>query len=186
MDNLKTLSDDFFGVNKEKLRPEVLLMPNIPKPLHGVNPRTIMGKQWWDIKRNEAYASTNYHCISCGIHKFDDFNYGLPRLDAHELYSFDYDNFSCCFLDIVPLCTICHDGIHTGRISSLFDKGLVSEEYCWFVYERKKQVCGSYGEVDKIDYTDNWGKWRLEFNGKLYEPIYKTYDEWKAHYERGE
>ena len=50
-----------------KPRPELLLHPNIPKPLHEVNPRSIKGKEWWDIERKKyepkfkSYDDWHYH-----------------------------------------------------------------------------------------------------------------------------
>ena len=108
-----------------KLRPEILLHPNIPKPLHGVNPRSIMGQEWWDVQRRIAYASTEYHCAACGVHKSEAEYH--QWLEAHELYEFDYPKGRLTMIEIVPLCHACHNFIHSGRMTALVDKGEMEE-----------------------------------------------------------
>lgn len=164
----------------------LLLYPNLPKPLHGVNPRSIMGQAWWDKTRKEVYESNNFHCLACGINKSDEHILWKNWLEAHEVYDIDYEKKLATFVRIVPLCQCCHMGIHTGRLTAIYDKGFISEEDCWLVFERKKQVCGSYGKVDNRDYREEWCDWRLSFNGKLYEPKFECYEDWKLFYKGDE
>ena len=51
-------------IEKYTLKPEILIHPHIPKPLHGISPRSIMGKDWWDRERQRVYKSTNFHCAA--------------------------------------------------------------------------------------------------------------------------
>ena len=90
-----------------KLRPEVLLCANTVKPMHGVVPRVILGKDWWDQTRLAAYRSTDNHCIACGVHKSDAKFH--TWLDAHETYKINYATGRMKYVKAVPLCTACHN-----------------------------------------------------------------------------
>jgi hypothetical protein len=105
-------------------RPEVLLCPNIPRPMHGVAPRVILGSKWWNQTRQAAYRSTNYHCLACGVPK------SRARwkqwLEGHELYKVNHTKGKMIYLETVPLCFSCHNYIHDGRMSGLLEKGQIS------------------------------------------------------------
>jgi hypothetical protein len=45
-------------------RPEILVSLQIPKPMHQLNPRTILGQRWWDETRRAACSSTAQHCLA--------------------------------------------------------------------------------------------------------------------------
>lgn len=96
------------------LKPKILTQPNIPVPLHGINPRTIKGATWWRRKRNEAYESTEYHCCACGKES--------SKLEAHEMWDFNFETGECIITEIVPLCHTCHNFIHSGRLSIVIGK----------------------------------------------------------------
>ena len=192
--------------------PTILLHPNIPKPLHGLNPRTIMGQAWWDVERQKAYASTDYHCLACGVHKSDTIIHRW--LEAHEYYKFDYSKGIIEIEKIIPLCHACHNYIHNGRLMKMLFKGEVSTFTFWAIVKLGTEVLKSNKlpnnpfmlgvlrhvadafEVPKWahpllliapNYPSGgedvpWQNWRLKFNGRLYEPIHKSYETWKAFY----
>src|SRR3990167_9396936 len=82
--------------------PAILLHPNIPKPMHGVNPRTIMGQEWWDEQRQRAYEENNFCCWACGVHKSQAAYH--KWLEAHECYEIDYIAGRMYMRIIVALC----------------------------------------------------------------------------------
>ena len=95
-------------------RPELLLHPSVPKILSGVNPRTIKGKEWWDVVRKQVYRGNNFCCFACGVYQLDAVY--APLLDAHETYTYDYEKFEAYPGEIVALCRACHWFIHWRRV----------------------------------------------------------------------
>lgn len=184
-----------------ELHPEVLMHPNIPKPLHEVNPRNIMGKARWDVVRKEAYASTNYHCIACGVHKTQAKKY--QWLEAHEFYDIDYQEGRVSIDRIIPLCHYCHNFIHSGRLYMIMGKEKTEEEVIE-ILEHGFKILSDNG-LDAFPFTVNfaesvgaethgvdrnflpdvgpveWGDWRLIWEGVEYPPKY-TEEEWREKY----
>lgn len=172
----KKLSDVLLAANVPMwhLRPEVLLLPNIPKPLHGVAPRVVLGKEWWDQERAKAYASTNYHCIACGVHKTEAQEH--KWLEGHEVYSVDHDRKIMTYLETVPLCHYCHSFIHNGRLQTMLDSGEITQQKFDAVMRHGEVVLRRAGLKRKKE----WADWRLVVNGKEYPPLYKSFEEWEA------
>lgn len=195
-----------------KTEPEILLHPNIPKPLHGLNPRSIMGEEWWNTERQKAYASTQYHCLACGVHKSKaEFH---KWLEAHEYYKFNYPIGEIEIEKIIPLCHSCHNFIHNGRLMKLLFSGTVSPERFWAIVRhgvvvlRENNLPHNPFMLSVLRAVSDafivpswvrplltapihfphggedipWGDWRLRFNGELYEPIHKSYSDWKLYY----
>lgn len=174
------------------LRPEILIHPNIPKPLHGVNPRTIMGTNWWNRERRKVYKSTEFHCIACGVHKDDARS--RQWMEAHETYSIDYLKGRATYIETVPLCHFCHNFIHSGRLQALLDSGKLHHSKFVAIIQHGDRVLRAAGlekkshfereaEVKKLirqGLIADWEDWRLIFDGKEHEPIYKTYEQWLA------
>jgi hypothetical protein len=161
-------------------RPEILLSANTVKPMHEVVPRLILGQAWWDLTRQEAYRSTNFHCIACGVHKYDAEEH--QWLEGHELYSVDYVMGRQTYLETVPLCHYCHCFIHDGRLEALFKKGEVSKEKYLAVCKHGRDVLKAAGLKPLPPYRGpiaRWEDWRLVLFDKEYPPVHKTYEEWK-------
>ena len=188
-------------MNDFKLRPEILAHSNIPKPLHGLSPRTINGDTWWNATRQEVYARYNYHCIACGTHKLRA--KGPLWLEAHEYYEIDYVKGTMVCKSIEPLCHYCHNFIHSGRLQAIIgieksQKEIVHIlEHGFEILARAKLKCfpdtlifaeqigardfGVKGYVVKSSVP--WSKWRLIWNGKEYYSKFKNIEELEAYYQ---
>ena len=163
------------------IQPDLLTHPTLPEPLHGTNPRSIMGSKAWDIARREVYAANNYHCWACG--KYAPYNIEKKKfestencLHAHEAYIFDYKNCSVKLNKIVAVCPTCHNAIHIQRSQAMYDKGIFDEEDMWIIINNKEKVL-------KLD-TSCWQKWRLIHKGKEYYSQFKDKKDWEEHYDR--
>jgi len=184
-----------------KLKPEILCHPHIPKPLHGVSPREIMGKKWWDNERQKVYASTNYHCAACGVHKSEAKKH--KWLEAHEFWHINYNTGICEITSIEPLCHYCHNFIHSGRLSVIIDKEKTEKEVKEILEHGFKILsdnnllcfpftmhlgislgCNTYNAKTYILRGKNisWDKWKLIWNGIEYKSKFNSQEEWRKNY----
>jgi hypothetical protein len=193
-----------------KMKPEILCHPHIPKPMYGISPRTIMGQEWWNETRQKVYASTNYHCIACGIAKRDAKRH--KWLEAHEYWKIDYRKGICEILSIEPLCHYCHNFIHSGRLSIIMGIDKTHEEVreilehglqilaenklkCFpFTLDLAERIgCKTFRVKayklpnEKCPWEKGyiaWEDWKLMWEGKEYRSKFSSFDAWKSFYQR--
>ena len=191
------------------LRPDLLCCPNVPKPLHGINPRTILGVKWWDYKRREAYHKANYCCCACGVSKQEaDYK---QWLEGHEYYDLDYVNGTAVLKEIVALCYSCHSFIHSGRLYVMYRQGKISLQTITNILVSRLDIIKEnglipfYGTVQiasdlnvynnqqlkewyKIGEENGpksvaeWSKWKLVIEGKEYKGKFNSLTEWEEFY----
>lgn len=157
-----------------------LLTGSIPLPMHGTNPRTILGRAWWDKTRRESYESTEFHCIACGVHKYNATE--RDWLEGHEEYQIDYLMGRMQYVQTVPLCYYCHMFTHPGRLNVLLEKGSIARVKYDMIMAHGRSVLARANLRPIDEYRGpqaDWGDWRLVLFGKEYPPRYKSFDEWR-------
>jgi hypothetical protein len=177
-----------------QVKPALLLLPNIPKPLHGVNPRTVLGSSWWNSERKLAYASTNYHCEACGIHKEDQKERSV--LEGHEVYDIDYKEGTSTYVRTTPLCPSCHQYIHDGRLLWLLNTGQITRQHYSRVIRHGDSILRvarltKLSLQEKVEYFTElhrkgqiapWSKWRMIVNGVSWSTPYKDAKDYNEKY----
>lgn len=171
-------------------RPELLYHPSIPAPMHGVNPRTIIGKVRWDKVRRRAYARNNDCCWVCGVHRSKA---PVKRwLEAHEIYDIDYRKGRMKLREIVALCRLCHSYVHRRRIEILVDKKKIQPKFLRRVLTHGNTILNRTGakpwyNVEKVIKEMalskvKWTKWHLIFEGKKYYSKFTGPNDWQNYY----
>lgn len=168
--------------------PELLAAPNIIKPLHGLNPRTIMWPVLWDRVRHKASADNKHHCMWCWVYQ-SNARY-KKYLEAHEWYDIDFATHTYRLRQIVPLCNSCHMFIHSGLLSIMANNGTIAKRRETAILDHGNRILREAG-INKMEYISNlcWGDfslftpekngsrsdWWLEVNGIKYYTKYPTY-----------
>lgn len=165
--------------------PSLLLHPNIPKPLHGVNPRTILGQEWWDVQRRIAYEKFNFRCWGCGAKKGE--NLYSPYLFGHEAYNINYETGEVVLEEIVALCYSCHNYIHSGRWEMLLNGGLITQKEYKDIRNHGDELLKKFrlSPLPPPVRCAAWNRWCLILNNKKYFSRFKNYEEWYAFYNKG-
>lgn len=114
MENKYKIEKKLKWVCPEENDAQILAGPNLVKPLHGMNPRTIMGDNAWGKLRKRTYYLANYKCQICG----EDCS-SPGAMDAHELYSINYVTGEARFAKVIGICKNCHNFYHSGRMFTL-------------------------------------------------------------------
>lgn len=166
------------------MRPELLLHPNIPKPLHGMSPRVLMGDEWWDYVRHWVYNKAEYKCQCCGIGKADAKYH--KWLEAHETYEYDYKDGLATVNEIVALCHSCHNYIHSGRLEILMQNGTIPYEKYDDIIHHGDAILSAYNlrKPEPPAQIADWGRWRIVIAGVTYPTRFKNYQEWAREYDR--
>jgi hypothetical protein len=178
----------------QTLKPQLLGQANIPKPLHGINPRTIMGASKW-AKHRQVIVQNNPYCKSCGASNC--------ALDLHEDYEIDYNNCIMKIRDYVPLCKSCHSFIHSGLLRVWVSEKTVSIQAARDILQHGISICAQHcirifagtallakelsvplGSVRSWTpkMKSEWGSWKLLYDGKEYPGM--SYFEWSRNYGR--
>lgn len=124
--------------------PLLLTMPNIPAPLHGLNPRSVMGDEEWDKQRFDCYGNAMWKCEICQA--------PCERMQAHELYTYNYISHTAIFNRLIAVCDKCHRAIHSGRLVTMTKEGDVSKEYFLDVAEHCFRLIHDYNETNGTNY----------------------------------
>jgi hypothetical protein len=131
-----------------KTRPELLNHPNIPKPLHGLAPRVLLGEEWWNEAREQAYKRNYYQCWACGVHKYEALFHRW--LEAHETYAIDYRAGRAEMIEVVALCHACHNFIHSGRLMALLEQDQIPPGRFWAILKHGFKMLRTAGLPDNI------------------------------------
>lgn len=166
------------------MRPGLLLHPNIPKPLHGMSPRELMGDEWWDFTRQWVYANAGFRCQCCGVPKREALYHAW--LEAHETYQYDYENGIATVNEIVALCHACHNYIHSGRLLILAQTGEIAFSKYEHIMQRGDAILKEAGlkKPQPPARIAEWDRWRIVIAGREYKTRWPSYEAWEAHYER--
>jgi hypothetical protein len=185
------------GATPHFTRPELLTMPNVPPPMHGVAPRNILGRAWWKQTRQTAITVNNDCCWTCGRHS--SMTQGkVKSLEAHECYDIDYPNGVMNFFGVAALCRFCHCFIHSGRSAMLVNTGLMQQATFKAIIDHGYEILAAVGlrpwrgtrAMVELGYKAEaeppmapWETWRLRIpNGREFPPLFPTEAEWVAHH----
>ncbi len=118
----------------------LITMPNVPRPLHGLPPRKLMGDSTWNHVRKRCYFEAGYKCEICGCEP------PKGQLHAHELYTYDFIDGTGTFERCIAICKKDHDFIHSGRLITMYKNGniLYPKSYVLDVVEKGFKLISEY------------------------------------------
>ena len=93
----------------------------LPSSTHYYNLRKVLPRSKWDKLRKLTYERANFTCELC--------NSKPKRLEAHEMWYFDFKNKIQYLQRMIALCYKCHSLQHTMLLKLQHDKGFRNADY---------------------------------------------------------
>lgn len=91
----------------------VLTIECLPADTHGLNVRTMLSSEDWDLLRTHCYAEAGYECEIC--HGTGD----KWPVECHEVWSYDLKKGVQTLVKLQALCPLCHGAKHIGRTTQV-------------------------------------------------------------------
>lgn len=105
-----------------KEQKEFLLIPKaLPTNTHGFNLRKVLPASKWNKLRNKVYDNANHLCELCEATG--------KKLEAHEIWRFDFETKIQSLETIAALCMHCHRLQHALLLKMQVDQGIAHCEY---------------------------------------------------------
>ena len=101
----------------------ILKIEYIPIETHGINVRTKMSQDDWDILRRYVYQAANYKCDICG---------GKGKrwpVECHEVWEYNTEKRTQILVQLQALCPLCHQCKHMGRAMKVGKKQEILKHY---------------------------------------------------------
>lgn len=120
----------------------------VPKTSWYDNLREAVPKAKWDELRKTVYSEYDHKCGICGAE---------GRLNCHEVWEYDDENYVQRLNGFIALCTLCHFVKHIGLASILASKGQLNFDE---VIRHFMGVNNCEREIFEAHQKAAWAQWR--------------------------
>jgi hypothetical protein len=159
-------------------KPELLLQ-ELPKPLHTITPRFILGNSEWKRLKQKASLDNNYCCWCCGVNVNDT---TPQRLEGAPIFHVEYEYKMVYFRGVAAVCYMCNQFLNLRKVIDSAVKHNNTET----LFQIRLHGDALVNVVDKLinifnaSQINDFQNWRYNFNGVEYFSPFKNVDEYNA------
>lgn len=161
------------------VRPEILLQ-ELPKPLHTITPRFIMGGDKWSKAKRQAAASNNYCCWCCGV----NINDTTPnRLEGSPIIHTEFEWKIVYFRGVAAVCYKCNSFINLSSVRITEQKGLRESGFSQTIIHHGAALVNVLQKIENINNAyaiNDFKNWRYNFDGVEYSSRFDSNDDYNA------
>lgn len=147
---------------------KALRLELVPKPLWGINLRSLLPKEWPTISKTHRVRA-NGRCEVCLRPT------PFQQLNCHEVWEYEDKTSTQVLVGLEAVCTMCHDAKHYGRTQTVH-----SRLYCAKVLEHLSNVNVWTETQIERHIRDAMAKWRHRSKRPWKQDISWIYEVWEA------